>query len=58
MLDILLPSTDAVVALQFAGLATAVAVGIWLARRNRDLLRLVIGLGLLTSGLMAIRAIH
>ncbi|MDK1018184.1 MAG: hypothetical protein QGD89_02100 [Actinomycetota bacterium] len=58
MLDILLPATDGVVALQFAAAATAVVVGVWLTRKDRDSRRLVVGLGLLASGLMAIRAIH
>ena len=58
MLDVLLPSTDAGVAAQF-GLLLVVALTAGLfARHNKDVLRLVVGLTLLLSGIMAIRAIH
>jgi hypothetical protein len=58
MLDLLLPSTDAGVATQFGVLFVIVATGAWFARHNKDVLRLVIGLGLLSAGLMAVRSIH
>ena len=58
MLDVLLPATDAGVAAQF-GLLLVVALTAGLfARHNKDVLRLVVGLTLLLSGIMAIRAIH
>jgi hypothetical protein len=58
MMDLLLPATDAGVAAQFAVLLVIVATWAWFARHNRDVLRLVIGLGLLSAGLMAVRSIH
>lgn len=58
MLDLLLPSTDAGVAAQLGLLLVIAATAAWFARHNKDVLRLVIGLTLLLSGLMAVRAIH
>jgi hypothetical protein len=58
VLDVLLPATDAGVALQFGLLLVVAATGAWFARHNKDVLRLIIGLTLLLAGLMAIRAIH
>lgn len=58
MFDILLPTTDAGVAAQYGLLLVIALTGAWFARQNKDVLRLVIGLTLLTAGLMAIRAIH
>ncbi len=58
MFDILLPTTDAGVAAQFVLLLVITLTGAWFARHNKDVLRLVVGLALLTAGLMAIRAIH
>ncbi|MEN8040763.1 MAG: hypothetical protein ABFR95_04600 [Actinomycetota bacterium] len=57
-MDILLPATDAGVFFQIGLLVAVVATGSWLARKNRDVQRLVFGLGLLTFALMTIRAIH
>ena len=54
----MLPSTDAGVAAQFGLLLVIAVAGAWFARRNKDALRLVIGLTLLLAGLMAVRAIH
>jgi hypothetical protein len=56
--DLLLPTTDAGVAVQFGLLVVIATTSAWFARHNRDVLRLVIGLTLLAAGLMAIRAIH
>lgn len=58
MLEILLPSTDAGVAAQFGLLLVVALTAGWFARHNKDVLRLVVGLTLLLSGLMAVRAIH
>lgn len=58
MIEILLPSTDAGVALQFGLLVGTTTTGLWFTRHNKDLRHLVFGLGLLLAGLMAIRAIH
>jgi hypothetical protein len=40
------------------GVAVVVAVAAWLARRNRDLIMLVVGLGVLVIGFMGLRALH
>ncbi|MEE8457934.1 MAG: hypothetical protein V3S28_07790 [Acidimicrobiia bacterium] len=58
MIEVLLPSTDAGVALQFGLLLGATTTGLWFTRRDRDLRRLILGVGLLLAGVMAIRAIH
>jgi cytochrome c biogenesis protein CcdA len=58
VLEILLPSTDAGVAAQFGLLLVVALTAGWFARHNKDILRLVVGLTLLLSGLMAVRAIH
>ncbi|MCL1600235.1 MAG: hypothetical protein M3112_01705 [Actinomycetia bacterium] len=58
MLDVLLPTTDAGVAAQFALLLVVALTAGWFARHNKDVLRLVVGLTLLLAGLMAVRAIH
>ena len=58
MLDFLLPTTDAGVALQLGLWATVTVVALAATRRSRDLRLLVIGLSILTVGLMGIRAIH
>ncbi len=54
----LLPATDAGVALQFGVvLATGVA-GFVVTRRNRDARLLVVGVTVLLVALMALRAVH
>jgi hypothetical protein len=58
VIDLLLPSTDAGVAVQFGLLLVLAVAGAWFARHNKDVLRLVVGLTLLLAGLMAVRAIH
>ena len=58
MIDVLLPSTDAGVALQFAGVLVVGFVGLIVVRRNRDVRILVIGVTVLLIALMALRAIH
>lgn len=58
ILEILLPSTDRLVALEFAAVVALAAIGLWMTRRDKDLRRLVLGVSLLTMGVMAVRAIH
>ncbi len=58
MIDVLLPTTDAGVALQFTVVLIAGFVGLIATRRNRDLRLLVIGATLLLVALMALRAVH
>ncbi|MFV9671644.1 MAG: hypothetical protein ACNYZH_00340 [Acidimicrobiia bacterium] len=54
----LLPATDAGVALQFGVVLTVGAAAFIVARRNRDVRLLVIGLTVLLVSLMALRSIH
>jgi len=58
MIDVLLPTTDAGVALQFAVVLAAGYVGVVATRRHRDLRLLVIGATVLLVALMALRAVH
>ncbi|MCL1587464.1 MAG: hypothetical protein M3092_03525 [Actinomycetia bacterium] len=58
MLDLLLPTTDGGVGVQLAVWATVSVVGLIVTRTKRDLRLLVIGLSILTLGIMGIRAIH
>jgi hypothetical protein len=58
MIDVLLPTTDAGVALQFAVVLTAGFVGVVATRRYRDLRLLVIGATVLLVALMALRSVH
>ena len=58
MIDVLLPATDAGVALQFGVVLVAGVVGFIFARRSRDVRLLIIGLTVLLVALMALRAIH
>ncbi|MGI8875966.1 MAG: hypothetical protein ACR2KP_16915 [Egibacteraceae bacterium] len=56
--DLVLPRTDAGVAVQLGILVVLVAVGLYKTWRMPDLRRLVAGLGMFTLGLMAMRALH
>ena len=58
MLDLLLPTTDGGVGVQLAIWAIVSVVGLIVTRTNKDLRLLVIGLSVLTLGVMGIRAIH
>jgi len=58
MIDALLPSTDAGVALQFAGVLVVGFASLIVVRRNRDVRILVIGATVLLIALMALRAVH
>lgn len=56
--DLLLPRTDAGVAVQVAVLVLLVTVGIAKTWHAPDLRRLVVGAGMFVLGLMALRAVH
>jgi hypothetical protein len=58
MLDLLLPGTDEGVAAQLAVWAIVSVGALILTRKNKDLRLLVIGLSILSLGLMGLRAIH
>lgn len=58
MIDVLLPTTDAGVAFQFAVVLTAGFDSVVATRRYRDLRLLVIGATVLLVALMALRAVH
>ncbi len=58
MTDLLLPSTDAGVAVQFAVVAIAAGAVLLGLRRHPEWRVLVIGAALTVFGAMAIRAIH
>lgn len=58
MRGLLLPTTDAGVAIQVAVLVGLTGVLVWRLRADRDVARLVVGLGLLTMGAVALRALH
>ncbi len=58
MLDFLLPTTDAGVAAQFAVWASVSVGGLIATRRNKDVRLLIVGLSILTLGLLSVRAIH
>ena len=58
MLDLLLPTTDGGVGVQLAIWATVSVIGLIVTRTKKDLRLLVIGLSILTLGVMGIRAIH
>ncbi len=56
--DFLMPSTDAGVAVQFAGWAVLSVGSLFATRRNRDLRLLVLGISILVLGVMTVRAVH
>jgi len=58
MLDLLLPATDGGVLAQVIIVAVVAAGLLVIVRRNRDLRLLVVGITVLTFGLMAVRAVH
>ena len=57
-MDILLPATDTGVLVQVVVWTALLVLGIIVTRRNRDVRLLVVGIGILGYGLMAVRAIH
>ncbi|MGI9667997.1 MAG: hypothetical protein ACR2N2_13025 [Acidimicrobiia bacterium] len=58
MIELLLPRTDAGVAVQLVLWLVLTAVAVVLLRHHRDWRLLVIGVSLFGLGLMAVRAIH
>lgn len=58
VMDLLLPATDAGVLVQLVLVAIVASVVSVIARRNRDVRLAVVGLTVLTVGLLALRAVH
>lgn len=58
MNDLLRPTTDAGVFLQFALVLLVVGLGLVLTRRRPDGRLVVIGAGMLALGVMGLRAVH
>ncbi len=58
MRDLLLPRTDAAVLAQALVAGVVFATALLLARRNRELVLLVIGFATVTCGLFGLRALH
>jgi hypothetical protein len=58
VIDLLVPATDAGVALQLGIVAAAGVIGLIATRRNRDLRLLVVGATVLLVAVMALRAVH
>ncbi len=58
MTDILLPRTDGGALVQLVVVVVLTLVGVVLARRERALVLLVVGVGTLLVGLMGLRTLH
>jgi hypothetical protein len=58
VLDLLLPTTDGGVGVQLIIWATVSVIGLIATRTTKDLRLLVIGMSILTLGVMGLRAIH
>lgn len=58
MKDLILPRTDAGVAVQLAAVVLAYVVAVALLWRHRDWLLLATGIAVLTLGLFGVRALH
>jgi hypothetical protein len=56
--DVLLPATDRMVALQLTAVLAVAAIAMWVTRRERALVELVVGVALVAVGLMGVRALH
>ena len=56
--DILLPHSDRTALIQVIVVVVIVALATWLVRRERALVQLVLGLGAVVLGLMAMRTLH
>ncbi|MDW3213702.1 MAG: hypothetical protein R8G01_06895 [Ilumatobacteraceae bacterium] len=54
----LLPASDRAAALQVAVMLAATAGAAWLPRRERALVLLAVGVGMVVLGLMAMRTLH
>jgi len=58
VIDLLLPATDAGVAVQFGVVIAIGLIGLLVTRKFQDLRLLVVGLTILLVALMAVRAVH
>jgi hypothetical protein len=58
VIDLLLPATDAGVAVQFGVVIAVGLIGLLVTRKFQDLRLLVVGLTILLVALMAVRAVH
>ncbi len=59
LLDLVLPKTDRIVAIQWAIMAPLWVVGLWISRRwSKDLRQFVWGLVLLNAGWFMARMVH
>ena len=56
--DVLLPHSDRTALIQVIVVATIVVAATWMVRRERALVQLVLGLGAVLLGLMAMRTLH
>ena len=56
--DLLLPRSDRTALVQVIVVVIAFSIGAWFARGERAVLQLVIGVGLVVLGLMAMRTLH
>lgn len=58
MMELLLPRTDAGVAVQLAVAAVVFAVALFVVRRDRDVRLLVIGMAVMTAAWSGVRTLH
>ena len=56
--DVLLPHSERTALIQVIVVAIATAVAVYLARRERALVQLALGVGLTLLGLMGLRTLH
>jgi len=56
--ELVLPRTDAGVAVQILGGAGAWVAAMWFVRRHREVRTFVIGVGVLLTALAALRTVH
>ena len=56
--DILLPHSERTALIQVIVVALVTAIGVYLVRREKALVQLVLGLGLTVLGLMGLRTLH
>ncbi len=56
--EILLPRTDAGVAVQLAVIVPALGAAVWFVRRDRELRLFAIGVLVFVAALMALRTLH
>lgn len=58
MMELLLPRTDAGVAVQLAVATVVFAVALFVVRRDRDVRLLVIGMAVMTAAWSGVRTLH